>query len=159
MTATVRPAAPADLPLLSDIEQSGEALFAAHGIVFPPGPATIEAAFGDADEILVIGDPPLGFAAVVDIDGHPHLEQISVHSDHGHQGLGSLLLAEVLRQSGAGLTLLTFRDIPWNGPWYARHGFVELPETDFGPALRAKWRAEIDAGLHALAPRLAMHQP
>jgi hypothetical protein len=70
-----------------------------------------------------------------------------------------MLLDEVVRRAGAGVTLLTFRDIPWNGPWYAGHGFVELPEEEFGPELRTHWQAEIDAGLHALGHRLAMRHP
>lgn len=156
MTDTVRTAAGSELALLSEIELSGDALFAEHGIEFPAGPATIEAAIADGAEVLVIGDPPLGFAALIELDDHPHLEQISVHVDHGRRGIGTQLLTEVIKRSASGLTLLTFRDIPWNGPWYARHGFTELPEPEFGPDLRAHWRAEIDAGLHALAPRLAM---
>jgi hypothetical protein len=134
-------------------------MFAEFGIVFQDGPATVEAAIAHGVDISVIGDPPVGFAAVVDLDGHPHLEQISVRADQGRRGIGSLLLREVMRGSGPGLTLLTFRDLPWNGPWYMKHGFVELPESAWGPQLRGHWQAEIDAGLHDLGPRLVMHLP
>jgi GNAT superfamily N-acetyltransferase len=138
---------------------SGDAMFKALGIVFPPGPATVEAAIADGAEILVTGDPPAGFAAIVELDGHPHLEQISVQASQVRGGIGSRLLTEVIQRTGPGLTLLTFRDVPWNGPWYARHGFTEFPEPEWGPQLRAHWQAEIDAGLHDLGPRLAMHLP
>ncbi|HEU5159014.1 MAG TPA: hypothetical protein VFU43_18605 [Streptosporangiaceae bacterium] len=53
------------------------------------------------------------------------------------------------------ITLTTFRDIPWNGPWYARRGFAELPRPEWGPQLRRQWQIEVDAGVH-LAPRIAM---
>lgn len=148
---------PKDLAQLPAIELSCEAMFAEAGIIFPPGPATVQAAIAHGAEILVAGDPPIAFAAVIDLDGHPHLEQISVRADQGRKGTGTLLLTEVMRTSGPGLTLLTFRDVPWNGPWYQRHGFVEFPEPAWGPQLRAQWQAEIDAGLHELGPRLVMH--
>jgi hypothetical protein len=156
---TVRAAGPADLGTLPAIELSGDVMFAELGIVFPPGPATVEAAIDHGAEILVTGDPPIAFAAVTSLDGHPHLEQISVQAGQGGQGVGSLLLDEVIRRSGPGLTLLTFRDVPWNGPWYMRHGFVEFPGPAWGPELRAHWQAELDAGLHDLGPRLAMNIP
>lgn len=159
VTLTVRAAAPADLAALPAIELSGEAMFAESGIVFPPGPATVEAAIAHGADILVAGDPPVAFAAVTGLDGHPHLEQISVRGDQTRKGIGSLLLGEVVRLHGPGLTLLTFRDVPWNGPWYRRHGFVEFPEPAWGPELRDHWQAEIDAGLHDLGPRLVMHFP
>jgi GNAT superfamily N-acetyltransferase len=159
VTVTVRAARPAELARLAAIEMTGEAMFAEHGIVFPPGPATIKAAVAHGADVLVAGDPPVAFAAIVDMDGHPHLEQISVQADQGRKGIGSALLSEVVRRSGPGLTLITYRDVPWNGPWYLQHGFVELPEAAWGPQLRAHWQAEVDGGLHDLGPRLVMHVP
>jgi ribosomal protein S18 acetylase RimI-like enzyme len=133
-------------------------LFGEVGIVFPPGPTVVDEAICDGEEILVAGDPPVGFAAVIELDGHWHLEQIAVHPDYGRRGIGAALL-DAARAGRDGITLITFREVPWNGPWYARHGFTELPEAEWGPALRAHWRAEIDAGLHRLGPRLIMAAP
>ena len=155
----MRAASRADLAALPAIELSGDAMFAELGIVFPPGPATVEAAIVHGASIAVAGDPPVAFAAVITLDGHPHLEQISVRADQTRNGIGTLLLGNVVRGYGPGLTLLTFRDVPWNGPWYLRHGFTELPRSEWGPELRHHWQAEIDAGLHDLGPRLAMHFP
>jgi GNAT superfamily N-acetyltransferase len=134
-------------------------MFREHGIVFPPGPATIEAAVAAGADVLVVGEPVVGFAALMQVDGYPHLEQISIHADQAGQGIGRFLLAEVIRVADPGLTLLTFRDVPWNGPWHARHGFVPFPEPGWGPDLRAHWNSEIGAGIHALGPRLAMRYP
>ena len=108
-------------------------MFAELGIVFPPGPAAVETAIAHGASIVVAGDPPVAFAAVIALDGHPHLEQISVRADQTRSGIGSLLLDNVVRRYGPGLTLLTFRDVPWNGPWYLRHGFAELPRSAWGP--------------------------
>jgi GNAT superfamily N-acetyltransferase len=162
VTLTVRAAEPAELAALPAIEMTADPMFKGIGIVFPPGPSTVEGAIAHGADILVAGDPgkpPIGFAAVMEMDGHPHLEQISVRAGHTRGGVGSQLLDEVIRRYGPGLTLLTFRDVPWNGPWYRRHGFTELPEPAWGPQLRAHWQEEIDAGLHDLGARLVMHLP
>jgi GNAT superfamily N-acetyltransferase len=156
---TVRAASSADLVTLPAIEFSGDAMFAQRGIVFPPGPSAVETAIAHSASILVAGDPPVAFAAVIELDRHPHLEQISVRADQTRKGIGSLLLDEVVHRHGPGLTLLTFRDVPWNGPWYSRHGFAEFPRASWGPMLRGHWQAEIDAGLHDLGARLVMYLP
>ncbi|RKS74420.1 acetyltransferase (GNAT) family protein [Actinomadura pelletieri DSM 43383] len=154
-------ARPVDLSGLSAIEHSGDAMFAAVGIVFPPGPAVVDDMVDKGGEILVAGDPPVGFAAVDEVDGAVHLEQISVRADLVGRGIGTRLLDAVkARAAGApGVSLLTFRDVPWNGPWYARHGFAELPAERWGPGIRAHWDAEIKAGLHELGVRVVMWAP
>lgn len=160
---TVRNALPGELALLRAIEMSGDRMFAGIGIVFPPGPPTIDGAVEHGADVLVAGEPgesPTGFAAIMTLDGNPHLEQISVRADQGRRGTGTLLLRAAIRQAGPGLTLITYRDVPWNGPWYARHGFRELAQATWGPEIRARWKAEVDAGIHALGPRLVMkHGP
>ncbi|MEU8120003.1 GNAT family N-acetyltransferase [Spirillospora sp. NPDC049024] len=163
MVHEVRTARDEDLPGLAAIEDSGDAMFGEIGIVFPPGPTVIEQVAGRGAEIVVAGDPPVGFAAVEEVDGAAHLEQISVRGDLTGRGIGVLLLEEVKARAAAagapGVSLLTFRDVPWNGPWYARHGFAELPEERWGPGIRTYWDAEIKAGLHELGPRLVMWAP
>ncbi len=159
----MRLAGPADLAGLPAIEDSADPLFAPLGIVFPPGPTVVEQMIGKDAEILVAGDPPVGFAALEELDGAVHLEQISVRGDLVGRGIGAGLLRAVLDRAAAagapGVSLLTFRDVPWNGPWYARHGFTELPEERWGQGLRAYWDAEIEAGLHDLGPRVVMWAP
>ncbi|QXJ25478.1 GNAT family N-acetyltransferase [Actinomadura graeca] len=163
MEHEVRLAGPADFADLPAIEDSADPMFAPLGIVFPPGPTVVEQLTGTDAEILVAGDPPVGFAAVGRVDGAAHLEQISVRGDLVGRGIGVRLLKAVLDRAAAagspGVSLLTFRDVPWNGPWYARHGFAELPEERWGPGLRAHWDAEIEAGLHDLGPRVVMWAP
>jgi GNAT superfamily N-acetyltransferase len=156
----VRPAGPGEMAGLAAIENSGDAMFAEIGIVFPPGPTVVEDMIDKGADILVAGDPPVGFAAVDEVDGATHLEQISVRADLVGQGIGVRLLDAVKARAGApGVTLLTFRDVPWNAPWYARHGFVELPRERWGPGIRAHWDAEIKAGLHETGPRIVMWAP
>ena len=47
------------------------------------------------------------------------------------------------------VTLTTFRDVPWNRPWYQRMGYVVLAEDDLGPGLHARRRQEDADGLPA----------
>jgi GNAT superfamily N-acetyltransferase len=159
--SSVRLATQADHAFLGAIEQSGDRMFAEVGIVFPSGPMVVEEAIRDVSDIFVVGDPPIAFAAVKRVGDYLHLEQISVRADRIRQGIGSRLLGEVIdyARGTLGVTLITFRDVSWNGPWYARHGFIELPEERWSPDLRAIWDAEIDAGLHDLGSRLVMWHP
>jgi hypothetical protein len=73
MAVTVREASPADLDGLVAIEWSGDKMFRKIGIRFPPGPPTVTTALEHGADILVAGDPPVGFAALTRVDGNPHL--------------------------------------------------------------------------------------
>jgi GNAT superfamily N-acetyltransferase len=104
---------------------------------------------------------PVGFALVEWLDGEPHLEEIDVHPAHGRRGLGRALLEAVLawaRGAGQrGVTLTTFRDVPWNAPFYARAGFRTLPPGGIGPELAALVRDEASRGLDP-AERVVMRR-
>jgi len=100
-----------------------------------PGPGTPEE-FAAALVVLVAGEPPVGLCRIDAVDGKAHLEQLSVHPDHARRGLGRALLragCDWARARGYDdITLATYRDVPWNGPFYASEGFVETgPVDDF----------------------------
>jgi GNAT superfamily N-acetyltransferase len=91
--------------------------------------------------VAIAGPSPVGFALVLEIDRYAHLEEIDVLPSHGRQGIGSSLLDAVCSWArGAGypaVTLRTFRDVPWNAPFYEKRGFVivdsaELSEEHVG---------------------------
>ena len=69
----------------------------------------------------------VGFALVVEVGGFAHLEELDVLPKHGRKGLGSALLDAVCnwaeQAAYPAVTLSTFRDIPWNAPFYRRRGF------------------------------------
>jgi GNAT superfamily N-acetyltransferase len=139
----VRPVRPEELALLPALERAADAMFDRLGIGPLPGPGTVEE-FAAALVVLVAGDPPVGLCRIDElagtdhISGHPaagaHLEQLSVHPDHGGRGIGRALLRAALEWAGANafdeLTLVTYRDVPWNGPFYASEGFVEVGPAD-----------------------------
>ena len=131
----IRPARSDQLVLLPAIEAAADTLFEALGIGPLPAPGTPQD-FANALVVLVAADPPVGLCRIDGIDGRAHLEQLSVHPDHAGQGIGRALLragcAWAQAQNFDEITLATYRDVPWNGPFYATEGFVERgPVDDF----------------------------
>lgn len=91
--------------------------------------------------------------------GSLHLHEIDVVPGRQGEGLGRRLLehvVEVARAEGCRqVTLTTFRDVPFNAPWYVRRGFVVLPDDELPPWLRSIRESETAAGLD-VQPRVAM---
>jgi ribosomal protein S18 acetylase RimI-like enzyme len=81
----------------------------------------------------------IGFAVAWVIDGEGHLDELAVTPAHGRRGVGRALVGEVLAWSAAqglpSVTLITFPDVPWNGPYYEKLGFEAV--TELTPALQA----------------------
>jgi hypothetical protein len=49
------------------------------------------------------------------------------------------------------VTLSTFRDVPWNGPFYRNHGFRDLEPAEWTPGMRAIREKEAQQGLRVEA--------
>jgi GNAT superfamily N-acetyltransferase len=163
--AAVRPAADEELSELGALDEASGALFTAAGLVLPPDYISADQ-LKTCEIVLVSPGPtgaPVGFAAVDLLDGGAHLTQLSVHPDFGRQGRGRGLLAAVIGWSRRGglpaVTLTTFQEVPWNGPFYRRYGFVDLPEAELTPGLKTHRDHEIAVGLDAIAPRCALRRP
>jgi len=150
-------ARPNDLPLLPAIELAAERLFAGYGLDSVPSVVTSLEDFREAQTqghlwVALAGNIPVGFAHVKVLESMlAHLEEIDVHPDHGRRGIGSRLVMEVCNWAAntgyRSVTLTTFRDIPWNMPFYARLGFEEIPTHQLSPALLAVIQYETDRGL------------
>ncbi|MEU9829952.1 GNAT family N-acetyltransferase [Streptosporangium sp. NPDC048047] len=157
----VRWAVAGELPGLAAVETAADGMFAAVGITFPPDTTTIAEA-GDPSRVLVAGAPPVGFAMIGWVDGGVHLDQLAVHPDHGRRGIGGRLLEAVCDHAASvgapAVTLTTFRDVPWNAPWYARRGFGVLDPAEWGPEMVALVAHERELGIE-LAPRVVMRRP
>jgi GNAT superfamily N-acetyltransferase len=149
-----------ELSGLISVELAADRLFEQVGIVFPPGTTMIEEV-DDPGVVLVEGLPPAGFALVGWVDGNLHLDQLAVRPENMRQGIGGRLVTAVIehaRAAGApAVTLTTYRDVSWNAPWYARHGFSVMPETEWGPELRALVEHERELGIE-VAPRVVMRR-
>ncbi len=80
-----------------------------------------------------------------------HIFELSVHPVHGKKGLGRKLVEAVCDWSKdkgfEAVTLSTFRDLPWNGPFYLSCGFRELERHEWTQALLLAHYHEEDLGL------------
>jgi GNAT superfamily N-acetyltransferase len=129
----------------------------------PPTDAEL-APYLEAGRAWVIADDEdaaVAFALVAVVDGNAHLEQISVDPHRARQGLGRRLIdhiAAVARADGfEALTLTTYAEVPWNGPYYERLGFVTIASKDITAGLQAIRRHEASLGLDAW-PRICMRR-
>jgi len=113
--------------------------------------------------VALADDVPVGFAHVKVLEPTvAHLEEIDVHPEHGRRGLGTKLVMAVCAWAGRdghrSVTLTTFRDLPWNMPFYARLGFQVIVPEEFSPALRSVIEDETRRGLDPTR-RVAMRRP
>ena len=129
----VRRARADELTQLPALEAAADTMFADLGIGPLPAPGSPED-YAAALVVLVVGDPPAGLCRIDAVGTGAHLEQLAVHPDHGRHGLGRALLrggcAWAADEGYDALTLATYRDVPWNGPFYASEGFVEVGPVD-----------------------------
>jgi len=93
----------------------------------------------------------VAFALAERLVGSLHLQELSVLPSHARRGLGTALVecvAETAATQGCSrLTLSTFSDVPWNGPFYERLGFRAVAVADLAPELQAVRRGEAELGL------------
>lgn len=155
----IRVATPADFARLQAIEAASDKMFADIGI----GPFQnddLERHLSAAAVVLVTGEPPVGFVTVELVDGAAHIWQLSVLPSMQRRGLGRQLVGAACdwaRARGhAAVTLTTFRDVAWNGPFYIKLGFSELNELT--PGLVAIRQHEREIGDDELGPRIAMRR-
>ncbi|MFD5479857.1 GNAT family N-acetyltransferase [Streptomyces hawaiiensis] len=164
----IRPAAPAELPALQDIERAAGAPFRDLGMPEiaddePPALDVLER-YRRAGRCWVAVDEqdrPAAYLLAEPVDGALHIEQVSVHPRAARRGVGRALLAHAAdraREEGlTALTLTTFTEVPWNAPYYARLGFQPLPEADLTPGLREIRATEAAHGLDR-RPRVCMRK-
>ena len=130
----------------------------------PPATELLEAHVGNSSAWVAV-EPDgriVGYALASMVDGEGHLDQVSVADDAGRRGIGTALIEQVCSwtrlQGAVSVTLTTFRDVAFNGPYYESLGFIALDESQCGPELAAIRDNEIDLGLD-IAPRVAMRRP
>jgi GNAT superfamily N-acetyltransferase len=146
-----------DLERLPAIELAAARLLAGHApesvLSETTSQSVLEKAQHDGHLWVALGDDlPVGFAHVEVLEpATAHLEEIDVHPAHGRRGLGTRLVEAVCRWAAAdgyaAVSLTTFRDVPWNMPFYERLGFTVVPVALLTPALRAIVDDETRRGL------------
>lgn len=166
----IRPAEAADVAALAEIERRAGARFRAVGLdavadgFAPPVDGYRRAiAAGTAWLAATTAGEPAGFALAGVLDGAGHLIELDVHPDHGRRGLGRALVATVVAWARSRalpeVVLTTFRDVPFNGPFYRAQGFVPFAPGADRPGLLAARAHEAAIGLDLQSPRVAMRLP
>ena len=168
-THRVRPARAADLGHIAPIEDAGGPQFrehfgeAIHPVLLSPAPDGRRRDREPGFLLVVAADDesaPVGFVHVLVLEGHAHLEQLSVLPAHQRRGLGRALVEAAKEEARARgfdrLSLCTYRDVPWNGPYYRSLGFTEVAERDYAPYQARLRRIERDLGLDVNGARCVM---
>lgn len=141
----IRNAGETDIERLLDVERRAAALLLGHGahdLLAMHSLSPQDLHDGIMQGILHVADVEghvVGFALCGQVDGCAHLFEMDVVPGHGRRGIGSALLESVCVAAAArgleSITLSTLRDVPWNAPFYAARGFVEMDESQWGPQL------------------------
>jgi GNAT superfamily N-acetyltransferase len=164
---TITNARPKDLSLLPAIELAAARLLAGRAPESVLTETTAEAVLKSAQAhrhlwVALAEDVPVGFAHVEVFEPTvAHLEDIDVHPEHGRRGVGRKLVVAVCAWAETNgyraVTLTTFRDVPFNMPFYARLGFEVIPPEQLSAALRVVVQDETRRGLDP-ARRVAMRR-
>jgi ribosomal protein S18 acetylase RimI-like enzyme len=158
-----------ELETLRNLERDAGRAFAA--IDMPEIAADEPLSVADLESFVTAGnawvavdpsDHPVGYLLSDVVDGCAHIEQVSVASAYSRRGVGTALIdrleAHAAAENRPALTLTTFRDVPWNAPYYRRLGFVVLGPAQQGPELRALIQRETTS-IPSDAARVAMRRP
>jgi GNAT superfamily N-acetyltransferase len=153
---------------LPAIELAAATLLAGHAPAAVLAETTSQADLENAQQrghlwVALADSVPVGFAHIeVLAPGIAHLEEVDVHPEHGRRGLGKRLVLAACQWAATNgyswVTLTTFRDAPWNMPFYARLGFQEIPPEELIAALLSIVDDETRRGLDPNR-RVAMRRP
>jgi ribosomal protein S18 acetylase RimI-like enzyme len=146
-----------DIEIVRDLERRSTVRFEgtdfAHHIGEDPTDAEhlIQRATDGGFLVAVEADRPVAYVIFREVEGCGYIEQIDVDPDYAGRRLGAALLdavADIGRRRGwPALTLSTYRDIPWNAPWYRRLGFVDWEGDALDEGHRAIRERHIANGL------------
>jgi GNAT superfamily N-acetyltransferase len=150
-----------EIPRIREIEDEAGLIFSGLGII----DETLDVSFPLEDLIRLVGmgqvwvgsledDVPVGMVIASVREEAVYVEEMDVLPTHGRRGLGARLLATICtwaQAQGRAVTLSTFRDVPWNGPFYRKHGFRDLQPTEWTPGMRAIREKEAQHGLRVEA--------
>jgi GNAT superfamily N-acetyltransferase len=166
----VRPTRPDDVRHLPGVERSAaksflaipELSWIAGDEVMPEQAHDRYRAAGTSWVAAAVG-PPVGFLCAEAAGDALHIWEIAVHEDWQGRGLGRRLVAAATAFARTteliAVTLTTFRDVPWNEPFYGRLGFHTLAPAELGQRLEAILAGEARRGLpgeRRCAMRLAL---
>jgi predicted N-acetyltransferase YhbS len=167
MTLAIRPALRTEIDAIRDLERASSQRFL--GVMDAladdePTPAEVLAQRLARDGLLAatLDEELAAFVMFRPLENGLYIEQIDVAPAFEGRRIGATLIDAVAERAAraglAGLTLSTFRDVPWNAPYYRRLGFVDIPDDVLSAALQAVRREHLARGLDEGA-RLFMQRP
>jgi GNAT superfamily N-acetyltransferase len=164
----IRVAGDQDAAAMVEIERAAGRMFAAVGMDFvaeddPGSPEELMEYVHDGRAWVIDGPDggPVAYLIAEWVDGNVHVEQVSVDPAFAGRKLGAALVdhvADWAREHGSpALTLTTYVEVAWNGPYYERLGFRPLKDAELTPGLVAIRIKEAEHGLDRW-PRMAMRR-
>jgi 4-diphosphocytidyl-2-C-methyl-D-erythritol kinase len=150
VTVSVRAATSADIPRMHEIEDSAGELFEGWDLIA----LDMMALVAISDHLTAIEE---GLSFIAEVDGRAagfimgemrgrdaYLHELDVDTAYQQRGAGAALMKAFIaagrRRGAEAIYLSTFRDPPWNAPFYRKLGFVDVPRTNYLP-----WMSEMEA--------------
>nr|WKF60908.1 hypothetical protein HUO10_005430 [Paraburkholderia busanensis] len=159
-TLTFRFAAPHDAAAIRAIEFEAGQRFVSVDMVGIADAPPMEIALVErkiaAREIVVAVNADADAACVGFVMFEPeparfYVQELDVLTSHAGQRIGAALIDEVARlareRGVMQLVLSTFRDVPWNAPYYRRLGFRDIAPNDLDASLIERRDMHIAHGL------------
>ena len=154
---SLRLARPADAETMPSIERAAAVAFADEATMDPArtrSKADYARLIRKGHSLVShVGAEMAGFLVAEPFRRELHIWEMDVHPTFQKRGIGAGLVraAQIdARNTGfKALTLTTFRDLAWNGPFYARLGFEEVTALDAHLRLSGELANEVDDGLPA----------
>ncbi|MPV71530.1 GNAT family N-acetyltransferase [Burkholderia sp. BE17] len=170
MTASIliRPATREDAAAMAAVEVAAAQRFREIGMTDiadgePTDAADVLARIDDGRALVAVDEQGacVGFAFYRLLDAQRlYLEELDVAPSHAGQRIGARLIEAINARAAAGgiaqVVLSTFRDAPWNAPYYARLGFRIVDDASLDDTLRAVRAHHVARGLDE-TQRVFMH--
>lgn len=143
-----------DIDAIQAVDLDASRLFEPTGLIQegPDGPQPVPAKFleeGIKSDLATVAvfkpeNRIVGFTLARRVSPDLYLDQISVSPTFGRRGIGAGLLQNVIDKADSlrlrGTVLSTFRDLSWNGPFYRKYGFTEIPRAQM-----KQWMLQLEA--------------
>ncbi|HEF5874478.1 TPA: GNAT family N-acetyltransferase [Burkholderia cenocepacia] len=155
----IRPATREDAAAMAAVEVAAAQRFREIGMTDiadgePTDPAAVLVRIDDGRAYVAV-DPQgacVGFAFYRLLDAQRlYLEELDVAPSHAGQRIGARLIERIMTRAAqdgiAQVVLSTFRDAPWNAPYYARVGFRIIDDATLDDALHAIRAHHVALGL------------
>ncbi|UXU91483.1 GNAT family N-acetyltransferase [Burkholderia sp. S-53] len=164
----IRPATREDAAAMAAVEVAAAQRFREIGMTDiadaePTDTADVLARIDDGRALVAVDvqGACVGFAFYRLLDAQRlYLEELDVAPSHAGQRIGARLIEAINARAAAGgiaqVVLSTFRDAPWNAPYYARLGFRIIDDASLDATLRAIRAHHVARGLDE-TQRVFMH--